>query len=280
MRPPLHRAASITEACSLLESVDEPVLYAGGTAVQILIKQGILFADGLIDLRGIPGLDVIEEVPEGLRVGAMVSIRRMEKDPLVAARAPLAAATYGRVASPRVRNTATVGGNLAHGDYRLDPPAALLVLDARVELTSSRGTRVIAVRDFFVGFQSTAIARGEIVSALVIPDSADCSHAYVKMSSLGMNDWPAASVAALVDAGHRALRLGLGALAPVPRFVEVDITGADLDEAVDVAVRTVSPLLDPIPDIRGTASYKAALGAVATEDAVRQAWEGRRDPAG
>lgn len=274
MRPPLHQPTSLEEACTLLDTLDDPMVYGGGTAIQILIKQGLLFAGSLVDLSCVPGLDLVEETSSGLRVGSMVSVRRMETDPLVGQCAPLAAQTYGRVANPRVRNTASVGGNIAHGDYRLDPPTALLVLDAQVELTSVRGTRQVRVRDFFVDFQLTAVEPGELITALLLPASPQGSScAYVKMSSLGENDWPAASVAAQLDAQRRTLRLGLGALAPVPRFVEVDVSGGSVDVAVQTAVAAVTPLLDPIPDIRGSASYKRRLGTVATEDAVRRAWK-------
>jgi len=259
-----------------MDTLDEPMVYAGGTAIQILIKQGVLFAGNLVDISGVPGLDAIDETTEGFRVGPMVSIRRMEVDSRMRSRSWLAAEAYGRVANPRVRNTATVGGNIAHGDYRLDPPTALLALDARVGLTSVRGSRTVPVREFFVDFQLTAVEPGELITSIEVPAApTGAGSAFVKMSSLTENDWPAASVAALLDrtAERKTLRLGLGALAPVPRFVELDVTGLGLEETVKAATEVVVPLLDPIPDVRGSASYKRQLGLVATEDAVRHAWK-------
>lgn len=277
MRPPLHQPTSLEEVCELLGTLEDPMIYGGGTAIQILIKQGVLFAGNLVDLSRVPGLAEIEETGEGLRVGPMVSVRRMETSQVVRRTAPLAAETYGHVANPRVRNTASVGGNIAHGDYRLDPPTALLVLDARVELTSVGGTRTVPIRDFFVDFQLTAVEPGEVITAIRVPAApAQSSSTYVKMSSLGENDWPAASVAVLVDADRRSMRLGLGALAPVPRYVEVPLDGGGVDEAVTAALAAVEPELDPIPDIRGSADYKKRLGLVAAEDAVRRAWEDAR----
>lgn len=277
MRAPLHQPTSVGEVCELLDTLEDPMVYGGGTAIQILIKQGVLFAGNLVDLSQVPGLTEIEETDEGLRVGPMATVRRMETTEVVRRRIPLAAATYGHVANPRVRNTASVGGNIAHGDYRLDPPTALLVLDARVELTSVRGTRTVPIREFFVDFQLTAVEPGELITGLLVPAAAaGSSSAYVKMSSLGENDWPAASVAALLDPQRRTLRLGLGALAPVPRYVEVPLDGAGVDGAVDAALAAVEPELDPIPDIRGSADYKKRLGLVAAEDAVRRAWEDAR----
>jgi carbon-monoxide dehydrogenase medium subunit len=190
--------------------------------------------------------------------------------------APLAAEVYGRVANPRVRNTASVGGNLAHGDYRLDPPTALMVLDARVELRSSGAVRHVALRDFFVGFQETAVQPGELVTAVEIPAQAGSVSGFVKLSSQSVNDWPCASAAALVispSRGQREVRLGLGALAEVPKYVSVDVpSDADVAEAVRMGRSAAEPVIDPIPDIRGGVDFKRRLGLVAVEDAIRAAW--------
>jgi aerobic carbon-monoxide dehydrogenase medium subunit len=274
--PALHRPRSLEEACELLGTLEEPMIYGGGTAIQILIKQGVLFAEHLVDLALVPGLDALEETAGGLRIGPLVSLRRMERDAAVLRRAPLAADTYSRVANPRVRNTASVGGNIAHGDYRLDPPTALMALDASVELTSTAGTRVVPAREFFIDFQLTAVEPGEIITAILLPDQpAGSSFAYVKLSSLSENDWPSASAAALLvpgGAGARTLRLGLGAVAAVPLFLELEVTGLDVEQAVAAARDAVDPVLDPIPDVRGSETYKRRLGHVAVADAVRQAW--------
>ena len=273
---PLHRPRSLEEACVLLDTLDQPMVYGGGTAIQILIKQGVLFAENFVDISAVPGLDAIDETAEGFRVGPMVTVRRMETDPRVRSRSGLAAQAYGRVANPRVRNTASVGGNIAHGDYRLDPPTALLALGARIGLTSVRGSRTVPAREFFVDFQLTAVEPGELITSIEVPAApAGAGSAYVKLSSLSENDWPAASVAALLERGNdrQVLRLGVGALAPVPRFVDLDVTGSDLEQTVKSAVEAVDAQLDPIPDVRGSVAYKRQLGLVATQDAVRQAWK-------
>lgn len=270
----LHRPRGLTEACALLDHLDEPMVHAGGTAVQILAKQGVLFASDLVDLARVPGLDHIEETPEGLRVGPMVSLRRMETDPVVRRVVPLAARVYGKVANPRVRNTATVGGNLAHADHRLDPPGALLVLDARLELTSTAGTRTVAARDFFVGFQVTALEHRELVTAVHLPTQPTGGFAYAKLSSLSANDWPCASAAALLirSPGEQTLRLALGAVAdrPVHRELVLPADAAEAD-VLAAARDAATELIDPIPDIRGEVAFKRRLGLVAVRDAVTEA---------
>jgi aerobic carbon-monoxide dehydrogenase medium subunit len=265
----LHRPGSLDEAVELLSSLDNPMVYGGGTAIQILIKQGILFADHFVDLATVPGLREVTADDRGVTVGPMVSIRRMET-----AAPPLAADAYRHVANPRVRNTASVGGNLAHGDYRLDPPTALLVLDAVVLATSVEGTREIPVREFFTDFQETALEPGEMVSGVRIPhQDTSAGYHFEKKSSLGENDWPAASAAVLLD--DRTVHIGLGAVAPVPVYVTADIAGLDDQGAVDAAIAAIEPVLDPIPDVRGGVGYKRRLARVTVEDAVRRAWKDR-----
>jgi carbon-monoxide dehydrogenase medium subunit len=274
--PFLHRPTTLAEAVDLLSILDNAMVYGGGTAIQILVKQGILHADNFVDLALVPGLRDIEAGPQGVRVGPMVSVRRMETDERVRATVPLAAAAYHHVANPRVRNTASVGGNIAHGDYRLDPPTALLVLGATVEATSVRGTREIPVREFFTGFQQTALEPDELVSAIRIPaQPAGSGHRFEKNSSLGENDWPCASAAVLVT-GHE-VHIGLGAVAPTPRHVTFDARGLDDQQAVDAALEAAEPALDPIPDVRGGVAYKRALARVTVEDAVRAAWKEHRN---
>lgn len=276
MMPTLHRPETLAEACSILSTVDNAMVYGGGTAIQILRKQGVLFADHFVDLSRILGLDQIRETPDGITAGPMVTVRRMETDERVRRIAPLAAAAYRHVANPRVRNTASIGGNLAHGDYRLDPPPALLVLGGSVEATSVRGTRPVPVREFFTDFQQTALAADELVSAVRIAAQPERSgYCFLKNSSLSANDWPCASAAVLVTGPVKAreVRIGIGALAPIPRLVTFDASGLSDQEAVEAALEGIEPVLDPIPDIRGGVEYKRRLARVTVEDAVRNAWK-------
>lgn len=277
MSPVLHRPETVDEACSLLAADPSAMAFGGGTAIQILRKQGILFAEAFVDLSRIPGLSDITGTSSGLRAGPMVTVRQMETTALVREVAPLAAVAYGKVANPRVRNTASIGGNVAHGDYRLDPPVALLALDGSIEATSVTGTRTIRAQDFFTDFQQTDLRPGELVTAIEIPATpAGAGASYAKLSSLSANDWPCASAAALfapAPGGGRVLRVAIGALAPVPRLFTCDVTRRTEEDVVELALDAAETLMDPIPDVRGGVAYKRALGRVAVEDAVRGAWK-------
>jgi aerobic carbon-monoxide dehydrogenase medium subunit len=146
-----------------------------------------------------------------------------------------------------------------------------------VEATSVRGVRRIPAAGFFTGARSTALEPGELVTAVEIPAMPPGAAAsYVKLCSLAAHDWPCASAAACLvpdGSGGGRLRLAIGALGPVPRLAEFTITGRRVDEAVAAALAAAEPLMDPIPDVRGSAAYKRALGRVAAEDVVRRAWQ-------
>lgn len=268
-----HVPKTLEEAVHLLATLEDTMVYGGGTAIQILTKQGILFAEDLIDIGDVPGLTDITVTETDVTVGAMVTLRQMETDHRLSDALPLAARTYAHVANPRVRNTASVAGNIAHGDYRLDPPTALLTLDAFVLLASERGAREVSIREFFVDFQATAVEPDEMITSLRIPRQPhQAPGAFVKYSSLSANDWPCASAAALAvpEGDEWELRLGLGALAPTSLYLAFDVTSDMSDEeAVDAAVEIAGSAMDPIPDVRGGADYKARLGRVAVEEAVR-----------
>ncbi len=278
----IRHPASIEEATSLLRELDDAMVYGGGTAIQILRKQGLLFTEDYVDIARVPGVRELTATAEGLTVGALVSLRRMETDPRVRRLAPLAAETYGKVANPRVRNTASAAGNIAHGDYRLDPPTALVVLDATVHLASTAGSREVSIREFFTDFQETAVEHGELITAITVPrQPARARGAFTKMRSLSENDWPCASAAVLAvpDDGFVEIRIGLGAVAPRTVYLAFDMT-PDMDEqqAVDAAIDIADSAMDPIADVRGSAAYKAHLGRVAVEEAVRRSLkELRRD---
>ena len=119
----------------------------------------------------------------------------METDDRITSSAPLASATYAKVANPRVRNTASVAGNIAHGDYRLDPPTALVVLDATVELSSDawpQGGLDARVLRRLPGHRGRS--PDELISGIRIPHQPPAAAgSFVKLSSLAENDWPCAS---------------------------------------------------------------------------------------
>src|ERR671925_1421350 len=216
---------SLGEASELLAKHGEnarPI--AGGTTLVILMKQRAVHYPCLVDLQSIPGLDRISEEGDVIRIGTLVTHRAVERSPLVLNAIPVVAEAFGKIGNIRVRQTASVGGNLAHADYRLDPPPALLVLGASITAFGPQGSRTILLKDFFRGMYETALESGEIVVDVTIPFMPEGSQAvYLKYSALSANDWPCLGVAALLSKHNgrlSELRLGLGGVAATPMVIQ------------------------------------------------------------
>lgn len=269
-----HRPESLEEATGLLAELDDAMVYGGGTAIQILLKQGVLFAEDYVDIGRVPGLADLKVADDSVFVGPMVRLRQMERDARVRDMVPLASETYGQVANPRVRNTASAGGNIAHGDFRLDPATALVALDATVRLDSMNGTRDLPIREFFTDFQETAVEHGELITGITIPrQPPDARGAFTKIRSLSENDWPCASAAVLAvpEGDFMEIRIGLGAVAPTTVYLAFDVTADMTDQdVVDAGIDIANSAMDPIADVRGSATYKAHLGRVAVEQSIRR----------
>src|SRR5438093_735968 len=154
--------AAVDRSAMLLDE-PEAVAFGGGTAIHILRRQGVLRPSALVDLGGLAELRGIEVKDGYLRIGAMSTHREVELSAEARGVSPLLAETYRCVGNVRVRNTATVGGNLAHGDYRLDPPAALLALGASLRIAGPNGERVLSIQEFFVDLLETALEPGELL---------------------------------------------------------------------------------------------------------------------
>ena len=161
---------SIEDACKILAEDEDVKLISGGTALLILIKHGILLPKTLVNLKKIQGATEITYDPDsGLRIGGLATIYDVESAPAVRQHYPLLAQACHVVANIRIRNMATIGGNLAHADSQSDPPAALVALDASVELTKRGGVRTVKLADFLLGSYETGLERDEILTAVRVP---------------------------------------------------------------------------------------------------------------
>ncbi len=278
-----HQANDLDHAFALLADYGEDArLMSGGTALVLQMKQRFSQPGHVIGLRRIAGLGSIEETSEGsIRIGALCTQRQVENHPLVAEHLPLVAGAYRHVATPRIRNMATVGGGLAHGDPNQDPPPSLIALRASVVLSSaSGGERVVPAEELFVDYFETDVRPGEIVTGLVVPPAPDgAGTAYLKFLPRTADDYATVSVAAVVtpdEAGNCAdIRIVLGSVGLTPiraTAAEDALRGQPLtDETIGAAAAMVQDAVDPLDDHRGSAEYKREMAEVFTRRAVRQA---------
>ncbi len=270
--PPWLAPATLDEARALrAEHGDAATVVAGGSFLGILMNQGFVQPAALLSLRGVAGLDAIDVVDGELRLGAMATHRAVERHPVVRRNWPVLARTFGLVASPRVRNQATVGGVLADADYASDPPAVLSALGARAVLVSPRGTRSVAIDELILGFYETCIADDELLVEVRVPEAID--HAvYRKFRSRSVEDRPCVAVAAARSAG--GLRVVVGAVADVPQhFPDVCsiATGQALDRELSEEIgRRYAERIRPLTDARGTAAYRRRVVAVEVRRALEE----------
>ena len=239
---------------------EEATVLAGGTFLAILINQGFLRPTKLLSLGALAGLDAIARDRDVLRLGPMARHRAVETSPLVHQHAPSLARAFGVVASPRVRNQATVGGVLADADYASDPPAMLVALGARVTLRSKRGARIVDLRDLIVGHYQTCIEPDELLTEVCVPLDARAA-TYRKFRSRSSEDRPCVTVAAVRrDDG---LRVVVGAVAEKPQEFPDACAGTPEEIAAAYA-----ELISPMSDARGSAAYRRRVIAVEVRRAV------------
>lgn len=274
---------SLDAAVAALADHPEAKAIAGGTALLILIKHGVYLPETLVNLRKVRGVAEITWDPaSGLRIGALASIHAVERHPVVREHYPVLAEACHVVANIRIRNLATIGGNLAHADYQSDPPAALVALDARLELQGPDGVREVALADFLHGAYDTDLAPGELVRAVLLPPpAAGWRGAYLKFTTRSSEDRPTAGVTALVrlDGGRCTdLRLVVGATTPAPvrlTGVEDRLRGGRLDAAALAdAGALAEAAIDPLDDLRGSARYRKRIVGALVERALQQSIEG------
>lgn len=268
--PEWHEPRSLDEALSLrAEHGEEATVVAGGSFLGIVMNQKLFAPTRLVALRGVPDLDYIEADDGILRLGAMTTHRAVERSPAVREGWPTLAFNFSVVASPRVRNQATVGGVVADADYASDPPSMLAALGARVVARSASGEREIPMEEFVVGHYETALGEDELVTEVRVPRS-DGRSVYRKFRSRSSEDRPCVSVAAAREDG--GLRVVVGAVAERPQyFPEIcDLAwGERLDNGLAAEIgQRYAEGIEPLADSRGSARYRRRIIAVEVRRAL------------
>ena len=276
-----HRPATTEEACALLAQHGARArVLAGGTAVAILLKEGLLDVDHLVSLERVP-LDGVAWHAGTLTIGAMATHQALADHPLVRAHIPMLAEVFAQVASRRVRNMATLGGNLCWAEAASDPPGLLMALGARVAVASARGRRDVPVRDLFEDYFTTTLAPDEILTHVSIPAPApDAGLSYVKFTPQSKADKPVLAVTALVQRRNGACEhavVVVGAAGPTPLSLpDADglLRGRRLSErtAIEPVAARYAEAARPVSDTRGSEEYKRRMIRVLVARALGQAW--------
>jgi aerobic carbon-monoxide dehydrogenase medium subunit len=272
---------TLPEAFDLLHSDDPAVRpFGGGTALMLMMKAQIFKPVRLVSLRrlGHP-FDGIGLAPDetSFRIGAMTTFSQLEHSAAIRHHLPVVTETMKTLANVRVRNVATVGGNLAHGDPHLDLPPVWMTLGAKVRILGKSGERTIPVSELFAGYYETTLTQGEIIAELHVPIRPDWRSHYAKVTTRAEHDWPALGIA--VSARSKAgvvedVSLVLSAAVDRPtRLASAEnvLRGARIDEAtLRRAGEAATADVEIESDSRGSAEYKKHLLRVHLGRAMRR----------
>jgi len=277
----LLEPTSLHEALGLLDPDDPTVRpIAGGTALMLMMKAGVFRPTRLVSLRKLG--DQLTRIAVGadghLSIGAMTPLAVVEASADVARTAPVIPRAMRRLSNIRVRNVATVGGAIAHGDPHMDLPPVLMALGAGVAVTGPKGERNIALENLFAGYYETVLDKNELIAALRIPAQGKTRAAYMKVTTGSAEDWPALGVAVALDvegSTAKSARVVVSAAtekATRLKTAEQALTGATIDDkTLARAGDAAAAEAECITDVRGSAAYKRELVRIYVGRAVRAA---------
>ena len=284
----LLQPTSVDETTELLHQYgDDAKLMAGGTSLVLLMKQQLAQPSCIISLQRVAELSHISENDGALHLGPLVTHRAIETSEPIASRLPLLHDTAAQVATIRVRNQATIGGNLAHADPALDPPPSLLALDSSVRLRSKTGQRTVPLDEFFVDYYETQLHADELIEDIVIPfPSPRTGGVYLKYLPRTADDYATVGVAARVCLDEdldrvlstRIVFSGMGSTVVRAHDAESLLAGERPEpDAFEAVAASATQSLSPVGDARGSSSYKRAMAKVVVRRALERASQKARD---
>lgn len=279
----LAEPTSLAAAIKLLDPDDSTIRpIAGGTALMLMMKAGVFRPTKLISLRKIENkYATITAVANGLNIGAIATLSALERSEDVRKHAPIVTRTLLTLSNVRVRNVATVGGAMAHGDPHMDLPPVLMALGASLTVAGPGGERRLAVEELFSGYYETVLAKNELIASIHVPAQGAKKAAYMKVTTGSADDWPALGVAVVIEGDVNAVKsiriVASAATEKATRLKSAEsvLNGNRIDDkllqrAADAAVDEA----EFIADVRGSVPYKRELMRVYVRRAVHAALNG------
>jgi len=271
--------ASLHEALALLAEHDGAALVAGGTDLVVGTRQGKrTLPETLVAIHLLPNLDGIGgDRGGGLMLGALTTHDAIECSELVRSNWTALADASAIVGSPATRHVGTLGGNLANASPAMETGAPLVVLDAKVELQSSGGSRTVPIESLWASPGRTTAAPGEMITGVRVPAPARGSgSAYVRLEFRRSMEIAVVGAAALVtlagDGTVAGARVALTAVAPTivrSPAAEAALRGSEpTAQAIAAAAAAVHDTAAPISDVRGSDGYRKAMIEVIARRAI------------
>lgn len=259
-----HRPSTLDEAIRLLAGQSDAKVLAGGHSLIPAMKLRLAQPPAVVDLSRVPGLKNIRADGARIRIGALCTHREIESSELLSAKCPLLPEVAATIGDAQVRNRGTIGGSIAHADPAADWPAAILALNAEMEIAGPSGRRVVPASGFFLDMMQSAVQPGEILVEIRVPATAG-SVAYVK-SPQKASGFALTGVAVVIDCDRQTVALGVtGAAAKAYRATTTEalLRGRDLDlDLLAGASAKADNGVEMLNDIHASSEYRAHLTRV------------------
>ena len=273
----LVQPTTVHEASKALVDYGEKAkIYAGGAELLLLLRNGLVESEILVDVKRIERLHRVALDNGMLHVGACVTHRALERSTLVQEHAPALAYAESQVANVRVRNQGTLGGNLAFNDPHSDPGTVLLIHDASVVIGNESGERRIALNQFFLDMYATALEPADVLLEIEVPAlPAGMKEAYLRLHRYQRPTLGVAAGGLMSDGTLEEVRLAVGCMGPkAERLTQLErkIAGVNLADAKRVLAEEnnyLRELLRPVDDLLGSAEYKLYMTGVMLGEALK-----------
>lgn len=263
---------NLEEASEFLQKHDDAKILAGGHSLIPMLKLRILRPSYLVEIRRLNSLHYITKSESEIRIGSVST-----HYDIVKANIPLLSETASKIGDPQVRNMGTIGGSISHLDPSADYPAALIAMDAKVRIKSTKGERVEPFKDFAKDMFTPDLNQGEIVTEVIVPNFSGYKYSYQKLERKA-GDFAIVGVAVLLKTEGDVIkdaRIGITGVNNVAvRAFDAEnilkdskISNGVIEKAANEAVKYANP----VADIRGSVEYKKKATIVMTRRAILEA---------
>jgi carbon-monoxide dehydrogenase medium subunit len=274
-------ADSVERAVAALSDAGgEAKILAGGHSLVPMLNYRLLRPAILIDINRISGLAFIEDAGDAVKIGALTRHHRLETSPVIAQHFPLLSCAMTYVAHLAIRNRGTIGGSLSHADPAAELPMISVLLDAKLHVGSSRGTRIVDARNFFRDTLTVDLAEDELLTEIHLPKLPSKSGWGFEEVSRRAGDFALAAAATTIILSGGAIneaRIALTGVGPTPvrvRDAEALLVGQELSPKLTArAIDAVRAAIEPETDLQASADYRRHLAGVLAGRALGAAWQ-------
>jgi len=276
----VHKPKSLNDALAILiEHGNDAAILSGGTDLLVDLRVQRRDEHHLVSLAYISKLRGIAETSNGITIGSATTLTDLLKSDVIQTNYPALIEAAEVMGSTQIRNTGTIGGNIASAVPSADLPPVLLVLGAEVVIASQNGERTIAMHDFFQGVRKTSIQIGEVVTSINLPTPSG-NAVYERFDLRQGNSLAVAAVAANITMEGDTItgaKVALGAVAPIPGIVqgvnEVLVGNTLSDELLGEVAELSMHAANPITDLRASAEYRRELVGILATRAIKRSME-------